>query len=361
MKLKKEKDMKDRELFYNLRSKKGGWVSLNTRLTVVVVAEVLACVLIAFGIISLVNLLVPELDNKVPLIIQTVLLSLVVIGVATRFLSRIFFDPIKQIRNAMQKVADGDFSVRLNTTTKVSKEMREVYAGFNLMMDELSATEILQTDFVSNVSHEFKTPINAIEGYTTLLQDCENLNADQKEYVEKILFNTGRLSTLVGNILLLSKIENQSIRTNKTRFRLDEQIRQSIVALEPRWSEKDIEIDAELESIEYTGSENLLHHVWDNIIGNAVKFDPVGGSVRIGLEKKDGLIIFTVEDNGPGLSPTSQKHLFEKFYQEDSSHKQEGNGLGLALVKRILSIEKGDIYAENIDGGCRFTVKLIAN
>ncbi len=362
MREKKKKGLEGRELFYDLRSTKGNWVSLNTRLTMIVVAEVLLCVLLSFGIISLVNILVPELDNKVPLVIQTALLSLIVVAVCTRLLSRIFFDPIKQLRNAMQKVADGDFSVRLDPTLKVSREMQEVYAGFNLMMEELSATEILQTDFVSNVSHEFKTPINAIEGYTTLLQDCENLSGDQQEYVDKILFNTGRLSTLVGNILLLSKIENQSIRTNKTRFRLDEQIRQSIVALEPRWTQKDIEIDADLESIEYTGSENLLHHVWDNIIGNAIKFGPDGGEVCVRLWKRDGLITLTVEDNGPGLSPKAQKHLFDKFYQEDTSHKQEGNGLGLALVMRILTICGGDIKAENMEkGGCRFTVTLTAN
>ena len=194
------------------------------------------------------------------------------------------------------------------------------------------------------------------------MQGCEGLDEDHQEYIEKILFNTGRLSDLVGNILLLSKIENQTIGMTKTRFRLDEQIRQSIVALEPRWSEKDIEIDAELESIEYTGSENLLHHVWDNIIGNAIKFNPVGGIVRIGLTRQAGAIIFTVEDNGPGLSKKAQKHMFEKFYQEDSSHKQEGNGLGLALVKRILSLENGcEVYAENLENGCRFTVSLDEN
>ena len=230
------------------------------------------------------------------------------------------------------------------------------------MAESLEALENSRRNFVSNVSHEFKTPINAIEGYTTLLQDCENLTAEQQEYVEKIIFNTQRLSTLVGNILLLSKIENQSIQTNKVRFRIDEQIRQSIVALEPDWEKKDIQFDAELELLEYTGNENLLRHVWDNIIGNAVKFSPVGGEVKICLFKKNGIITFTVEDRGPGLSDKAAKHIFDKFYQEDTSHKSEGNGLGLALVHRILTICGGDIKAENCEeGGCRFTVELMAN
>ena len=232
--------------------------------------------------------------------------------------------------------------------------------GFNMMTKELKNTEVLQTDFVSNVSHEFKTPINAIEGYTTLLQGCDNLDETQQEYIEKILFNTNRLSTLVGNILLLSKIENQSIQTSRSKFRLDEQIRQSIVALEPAWEKKNIEFDVEMESIEYLGNESLFHHVWDNLIGNAIKFSPCGGLVVIRLEKDGKNILFVIEDNGPGLSEEAKKHLFDKFYQADSSHKQEGNGLGLALVKRILTIADGDIVAENKkDGGCRFSVHLV--
>jgi signal transduction histidine kinase len=237
----------------------------------------------------------------------------------------------------------------------------EIYTGFNLMAHELSSTEILQTDFVSNVSHEFKTPINAIEGYSTLLQGSENLDDEQKEYIEKILFNTQRLSSLVGSILLLSKLENQQIPTNQTEYRLDEQIRQSVVALESAWVQKDIELDVELDRVSYLGNEQMMRHVWDNLISNAVKFSPQGGTVKLCLTQKARKLTFTIEDQGPGLSEDAQKHIFDKFYQEDSSHKQEGSGLGLALVKRILTIEKGQITAENIpDGGCRFTVTLRA-
>ena len=229
------------------------------------------------------------------------------------------------------------------------------------MAHELTSTEILQSDFVSNVSHEFKTPINAIEGYTTLLQGCDNLDAEHQEYVDKILFNTKRLSRLVGNILLLSKIENQEIQTHQTTFRLDEQIRQSIVALESAWTAKDIELDVDLEDVNYTGSESLMHHVWDNLIGNAIKFNPPGGLLKISLKKEKKEIIFTVSDSGPGLSEDSMKHLFDKFYQEDTTRKEEGNGLGLALVKRILTIVGGEISAENLaGGGCAFTVRLKA-
>jgi signal transduction histidine kinase len=298
------------------------------------------------------------LQYEIPLELELVGTCLLVGILVTGQLSRYFFNPIKKLRSAMDKVADGDFSVRLEEKSS-SKEIMEIYTGFNLMTHELSATEILQSDFVSNVSHEFKTPINAIEGYSTLLQDSDNLDDHQREYVHKILFNTQRLSSLVGSILLLSKLENQQIPSRRIEYRLDEQIRQSIVALEPAWEEKDIAFDMELDRCTYLGNEAMMRHVWDNLISNAVKFNPNGSTVTIRLTKKLKKLVFTIEDQGPGLTEEAQKHIFDKFYQADTSHRQEGNGLGLALVKRILTIEKGQITVENRpEGGCRFTVAL---
>ena len=345
-----------REAFDHIRKKKNTF-SLSARLVVLVAAEIVGSVLLAASVAWLLDVVLPE-SVRIPLVLELVVFSLLIGILVTAFMSKLFFDPIKKLGDAMEKVADGDLTVQIETKSS-SKEIQEIYSGFNLMTHELNSTEVLQTDFVSNVSHEFKTPINAIEGYTTLLQGGEGLGEDQKQYVEKILFNTKRLSDLVGNILLLSKIENQTIQTHQTTYRLDEQIRQSIVALEPAWSEKDIEFDVDMESIEYTGSEGLMRHVWDNLISNAIKFNPVGGLVRIGLSRQGGRVVFTIEDNGPGISEEARKHMFDKFYQGDSSHKEEGNGLGLALVKRILSIAGGTIEAENLsDAGCKFTVML---
>lgn len=349
--------MTTREVFENIREYRTNRFSLWTRLTALVTAEILICVGLGYGVDVLLHDVI-KIQIEIPLLLKLIVVSLPIGILVTSQLSKLFFNPIKKLRKAMDKVADGDFSVRLEDKS-TSKEILEIYSGFNLMAEELSATEILQTDFVSNVSHEFKTPINAIEGYATLLQSTENIDETENEYIEKILFNTKRLSSLVGSILLLSKLENQQIPTNRTTYRLDEQIRQSIVALEPAWEAKDIEIDAELDSIEYLGNEHMMRHVWDNLIGNAIKFTPNGGQVRIKLTKKLRKLIFTVEDTGPGLTEEAQKRIFDKFYQVDSSHKQEGNGLGLALVKRILSIEKGEISVENLpDSGCRFTVTL---
>ena len=349
--------MNTRERFDKVRQEQQNRFSLRTRLTGLVTLEMIVCVLIAYGLDQLLNRVLP-FGWTVPLELELIGSCLLIGLLVTSQLSKYFFDPVKKLRGAMDKVAEGDYSVRLEEKSS-SKEIMELYTGFNLMTHELSSTEILQTDFVSNVSHEFKTPINAIEGYSTLLQGSENLDENQKEYVDKILLNTQRLSTLVGSILLLSKLENQQIPTNQRLYSLDEQIRQSIVALETAWAKKDIELDVELNRISYLGNEAMMRHVWDNLISNAVKFSPQGGTVTLRLTKKLRKLIFTIEDQGPGLSDEAQKHIFDKFYQCDSSHKQEGNGLGLALVKRILAIEKGQITAENIpEGGCRFTVTL---
>ena len=349
--------VKPREIFESVRRRRDDRFNLRVRMTLLVSAELLSSALLAIGVAALVRPYVDE-NSRFLLPIVLVVTSVIVGAVVTSITSKLFFDPVKKLGEAMEKVADGDFSVRLEDKSS-SKEIMEVYTGFNMMAHELGAIEMLQSDFVSNVSHEFKTPINAIEGYSMLLQGSENLDEDQAKYVEKILFNTNRLSTLVGSILLLSKLENRQIQTNQTRYRLDEQIRQSIVLKEPEWEKKDIEFDVEMDSIEYVGNEPMMRHVWDNLIGNAIKFGPRCGLVSIALTRKDGKILFTIEDSGPGLSEEAIKHIYDKFYQADSSHKEEGNGLGLALVKRILTLENGDVRAENLSGGgCRFTVTL---
>ena len=337
--------------------KKKPQFNLRLYFIVIVMVEITVSFLIAVLLAVLLNYLTRG-NIFLPLMVWQIVLSLLIGATISAFLSKWFFGPIIQLGDAMKKVADGDFSVRLNADKGI-REIQDIYTNFNLMATELGATEILQTDFVSNVSHEFKTPINAIEGYATLLQGDENMSQEMEEYVKKILFNTKRLSGLVGNILLLSKVDNQAIQSRTSTFRLDEQIRQSVVLLEPQWSKKDIEFDVDLEHVEYTGDESMLMHVWNNLIGNAIKFDPVGGYVGIKMKQRDGVITVTVEDNGPGVEEEAMKHIFDRFYQADSSHKEEGNGLGLALVKRIMDTNKGKVYVENrIGGGSRFTVIL---
>lgn len=333
-------------------------MSLRFRLVLLVAAELVASVLMAVWLSNLLQQYLPA-DLDVPLMLYLLVVSLCVGIVVTALLSRLFFSPIKKLRQAMGQVAEGDFTVKLHTRSN-SREIKDIYAGFNLMTEELRSTEVLQTDFVSNVSHEFKTPLGAIEGYSMLLQDCDNLLPQQREYVEKIIFNTRRLSSLTGSILLLSKLENQQIPTGQSQYSLDEQIRQTIVALEPLWEEKEIEFDADLAAVTYYGNEPLMRHVWSNLLSNAVKFSPRGGLVQVGLRKENERIVFWVRDHGSGIPEDAMKHIFSRFYQADSSHKQEGNGLGLALVDKILKLENGSIQVQNCsDGGCRFAVYLV--
>ena len=307
-------------------------------------------------IIGLLGEHLPAIKN-IPDFLWLLIVSTVMGSALTTLLVKLLFDPIMRLGDAMGKVAKGDYNVTLSTR-HIFWEIRAINRDFNRMTQELSSTEILKTEFISNVSHEFKTPINAIEGYATLLQDDSDASA-QKEYVSKILFNTRRLSKLVGNILLLSKVDNQGIQTGQTTYRLDEQIRQSIVALEPKWTRKDTEFDVELDRIDYTGNESLLMHVWNNLIENAIKYGPEQGLITLRLQKKNGIICFTVEDQGEGIPPEAQPHIFDRFYQADTSRKAEGNGLGLALVKRIVNLSGGTIRMENREeGGCRFTVEL---
>lgn len=347
--------MKTRETFDNIRNRKDNKFNLRMRMVLCVTGLVILNVALALFLLDALE------SSALSFTVRRILLVVIafVIGSVISYLfSKNFISPVQAIRRGMEQVADGDFSVRLDTESSL-KEVQEIYSGFNLMVKELSTIEVLQSDFVSNVSHEFKTPIASIEGYSMMLQDGDNLTEDQQRYVERIMINTKRLSALVGNVLLLSKIENQSIETNQTRYRLDEQIRESLVVLEPEWSKKEIELDVDLARVSYLGNEVLLHHVWDNLIGNAIKFSPQGGKITVRLSEADGKIVYTIADEGPGIPAEVRPHIFDKFYQADSSHKQEGNGLGLPLAKRIVTITGGSIEVGDAPGGgCLFTVTL---
>lgn len=293
-----------------------------------------------------------------PYTIRVLLISILSGAAIAVGLSKIFVSPMMKLGDAMRKVAGGDFTVRLDCTSKI-RDVREVYGSFNTMVKELGNTETLQTDFVSNVSHEFKTPINAIEGYASLLQDSQLTDEQKNAYIDKIIFNTRRLSDLVGSILLLSKVNNQTISLKASTFRLDEQVRQSILALESKWEKKEIEFDIDLDEIEYTGYENLLSHVWLNLIDNAVKFSPQNGQIRIRLKQLDGSVTFSIWDNGLPIPEADIDRIFNKFYQGDNSHASEGNGLGLALVRKIVAAAHGTInVTSSEDAGTEFVVAL---
>lgn len=262
------------------------------------------------------------------------------------------------ISEATKEVAKGNFNIQLDENIR-AVEIRNMAHNFNLMAKELANTEMFRNDFIGNVSHEFKTPLSAIEGYATLLQK-KNLSEDKKaEYIEKITFNTKRLSALTGNILLLSRLENQELEIKKETYSLDEQLREIILLFETQWNEKNLNLDIDLDTVNYFGNYDFLAQVWQNILGNAIKFVHNQGQIRIILRNEMDFIKVMIVDNGAGMNSEMQQRIFEKFYQGDTSHSTPGNGLGLTLAKRIIDLHKGSIQVSSQEGrGSTFTIIL---
>lgn len=308
--------------------------------------------LFEFGVIS-----ESPIEHHVPILVFGIISLLLGVTIAV-FVGKLIIVPIQNISNAFGELSRGNFSVKVSENERIA-EIREISQQFNAMTFDLSHIETLRSDFVVNVSHEFKTPIAAIEGYATLLQNPA-LSAERHEhYVEKILDNSRKLSTLSSNILMLSKLENRQTVPQYSEYRLDEQIRKSILCLENKWTEKQLEFDIDLPAQTYYGCEQLLEQVWSNIIDNAIKHSPSGSVIQVELQRKENSVVVRIADYGDGMSEETQKHIFEKFYQGDCSRKSDGNGLGLALVKRILDLCKGTVEVESALGkGSVFSVTL---
>lgn len=322
-------------------------------------------VFVVFFIITRVWFLLFELDiiqydphaMKTPVLLFAVG-SLLLGSIIAIFVGRLIIRPIENMSNAFDELSRGNFDVKVSEKERIA-EIREMTRHFNRMTYDISHIETLRNDFVANVSHEFKTPLASIEGYATLLQD-ERLTPERRSrYVEKILDNSRKLSGLCSSILMLSKLENQELVPNKREYRLDEQLRKSVLMLENRWSEKNIEFDIELEKQNYFGSEELIAQVWSNIIDNAIRYSPVGGVIGIRMSCNADHVSVTITDSGEGMTEDVQKHIFDKFYQADPSRKTDGSGLGLALVKRIVDLCGGRIAVKSAPAeGASFTVSL---
>lgn len=270
--------------------------------------------------------------------------------------------PVGRILEATEKIKNGDLSVRIKPAKMPvgMNDFNPVIKDLNVMIDELSGMETLRTDFISNVSHELKTPLAALQNYGTLIQNPELSDEERNDYARSIVSTTQRLSELVTNILRLNKLENQSIYPNTARCCLSEQICECLLMFESRWEQKNIDIQTDIEEdIYFSTDAELLALIWNNLFSNAIKFTPEGGTVSVRLKEKDGFICVEVEDTGCGMTAETGKHIFEKFYQGDTSHSTEGNGLGLALVKRTVDILGGEISVESrLNEGTKFTVKF---
>lgn len=259
---------------------------------------------------------------------------------------------------AAKQVADGDFSVHV-PNSKSLQAICELTDNFNRMVQELNSIESLRNDFVTTVSHEFKTPLAAIEGYATLLQDPSLSEADRNEYTRIIIDSTRQLTTMTGNILLLSRLEKQEIVTGRTTFSLDEQIRQAILLLEPLWEKKHLNLDIDLTACKFYGNCEMLQQVWINLLQNAIKFTPAGGMLSAKLVITGDKVRVSILDTGVGMDNATMKRIFEKFYSRNSDPNEKGNGLGLSITKRIIDLMHGTIeVSSQVDEGSCFTVIL---
>ena len=283
------------------------------------------------------------------------------ISIATRVVMYIgFTKPMGDIALAARKVSAGDFTVRLLPQRKDDKkdELELLINDFNKMVEELSTIEMLKGDFITNVSHEIKTPLAIIQSYASAMENDELPEGKRKEYVGTILEASKKLSSLVTNVLRLNKIDKQEI-IQKNSYYLDEQLRCCILAMEEKLEDKELELDIDLDEVIVTTDEALMEVVWNNLITNAIKFTETGGKISVKLKKNNKKIIVTVSDTGCGMSKEICNHIFERFYQGDTSRAVEGNGLGLSLVKRVIDLIDGEIKVESELGkGTTFFVGL---
>ena len=269
---------------------------------------------------------------------------------------------VRHIVQAAQTIVAGDFSVRVKPISRFSSDesFNEIVQCFNRMAEELASVETLRTDFIANVSHELKTPLAAMNNYATLLQ-APNLPEEQRvAYAKAIAQRSRQLSRMMTNILKLNKLENQQIYPNCRPYDLSDQLCQSLLQFEDVWESKDIDLDTQIpDRVTISADQELLELVWNNLLSNAFKFTPAGGQVRLCLRQLDQQVAVTIQDTGCGISPNTQSHIFEKFYQGDTSHATQGNGLGLALVRRVVDICQGSIQLTSAPGqGTTFTITL---
>lgn len=271
--------------------------------------------------------------------------------------------PLNRILEATKKIRGGDFTARVERPkyTALANEIDVIAEDINGLAEELAGVETLRTDFIAGVSHEIKTPLAVIQNYAAMLQDKDLPDDLRCEYAKNLTQAAQRLAGLITNILKLNKLENQRIYPQAKTFNVSEQLCESLLSFETLWEEKHIQIETDIEpDIQLEADAELLSLVWNNLLSNAMKFTESGGTVSVSVRKQpDGAIAVTVADTGCGMTPEEGKHIFEKFYQGDKSHATQGNGLGLALVKRIVDILHGELSVQSEVGkGSRFTVHL---
>ena len=296
-----------------------------------------------------------------PLLIFLFVFFCLVVGAGVSFLlSRILTEPINKMINTINQLAAGNYKARLETGDLLSRHptIIEITDSFNRMAEALDKTEILRSDFINNFSHEFKTPIVSIAGFAKLLRRGNLTPQQQTEYLEIIEEESLRLAQMATGVLDLTKIENQTSLGETTVYNLSEQLRNCVLLLEDKWVKKGLEPELLFEEYEIWANEELLRHVWINLLDNAIKFSEPGCAFRVSAAKENGTINVSVTKTGKTIPSAALPHIFDNFYQADESHSTEGNSIGLAVAKKIVTLHGGKISAESKAGKTVFTVGL---
>lgn len=299
----------------------------------------------------------PRVDR---LIFNIMIASILLGSVLTAVTSRIPLKPVNSFINAMNRLASGDYKTRLNFGRFFDRHptAMELTASFNNMAEELEKTEMLRSDFINNFSHEFKTPIVSIAGFAKLLKHGNLTEEQRMEYINIIEEESLRLAAMATNVMNLTKIENQTILTGTLKFNLSEQIRNCVLLLENKWSKKNIELDLTFDEYNVNANEEMLKEVWINLIDNAIKYSDRDGTVRIDITEIESRFLISITNTGEEIPEDAKELIFRKFYQVDASHSGEGNGIGLAIVRKIVELHGGEVTVSSGNRKTVFTVSL---
>lgn len=334
-------------------------------------AAVVFCILVvslliaAAAVYALVWLgVIPGIEETGLSITQTILFMVLislVIGMGIAVLAgKVPLEPLNRVISQMNRLASGDYKARLSFGKIIAENpsFREMSDSFNKLAEELESTEMLRSDFINNFSHEFKTPIVSIAGFAKLLKRGNLTPQQQAEYLDIIEKESLRLSYMATNVLDLTKVENQTILTDVTEYNLSEQLRACVLLLESKWDKKSLELQLDFGEHMICANEELLKQVWINLLDNAIKFAPTGHTVQVRITEADAGLSVAVANTGSEIPEDSRKKIWGKFYQADESHAAEGNGIGLAIVKRVVELHRGTVAVKSSEGLVVFTVTL---
>ena len=328
--------------------------------SIIILVIIVGASAIAIGvyyILALFKVVEFESVSTMGIIISIIAACGIVGALAAGIISKNFTKPVEECIAAINEMAQGNYELSLDTA-KGRDQVKKLKEAINKTADELGNTEVMRSDFINAVSHEYKTPVASILGYAKILKNSP-LSDEQAGYVDIIIEESHNLASMTTNVLLLNRYENTEIVTDKTSFSLDEQLRRCFAQYQNFWLDKDISISGDFSNVTFYGNEELMKHIWNNIIQNAIKFTDKGGEISCCVYRKGDSAIVRIKDNGCGMDEETQKHIFDKFYQKEGSGKTEGNGLGLSIVKRTVELCGGRIRVQSEpDCGTEFTVEL---